>query len=110
MVCLYISSLDYKRIFFDKKSIRSPSIIGNLIDTLSAVVVISLIMIILQYPLDYVGYRMLSYVRMRQDDPMFCMFAAFILLQGLFLYRIMELEVQGKTILEWAIPVFIYTR
>jgi len=103
--CIYLAWIT-KRIFFDKKSIRSPSIIGNLIDTLSAVVVISLIMIILQYPLDYVGYRMLSYVRMRQDDPMFCMFAAFILLQGLFLYRIMELEVQGKTILEWAIPVF----
>lgn len=95
-----------RRVFWHKKAIASQAWIGNLIDILSAIVLLSFVVTIFQYPLDYVGYRMLFYGRIRQDDPMFCMFAAFILLQGLFLYRIMELEVHGKKILEWAIPVF----
>jgi O-antigen ligase len=95
-----------KRVFWHKKAIASQVWIGNLIDILSAIVLLSLVVTILQYPLDYAGYRMLSYERIRQDDPMFCVFAAFILLQGLFFYRMLEMEVRGKEILEWAIPVF----
>jgi len=95
-----------RRVFWHKKAIASQAWIGNLIDILSAIVLLSLVVTIFQYPLDYIGYRMLSYERITQDDPIFCMFAAFILLQGLFLYRMLELEVHGKKILGWAIPVF----
>ena len=103
--CIYLTWLT-KKVFFDKKSIRPQSIIGNLIDTLSAVVVISLIMIMLQYPPDYLLYRLWPYPARTQSDPMFSLFAAFILLQGLFLYRIMELEVTGEKTWRRFIPVF----
>jgi len=95
-----------KRVFWQKKAIASQARIGNSIDILSAIVLLSFVTTFFQYPLDYVGYRMLSYVSMRQDDPMFCMFAAFIMLQGLFFYRMLELEARGKKILEWSISVF----
>ena len=96
-----------KRLFYLRQSMRSQSIIGDLIDVLSTIVILSLIAIILQYPPDYLLNRLWSsYPSMIQTDPMFGPFAAFILLQGLFLYRIMELEVTGEKTWRRFIPVF----
>ncbi len=97
-----------KRFFYRRQAMRPQSIIGDMIDVLSAVVVLSLIAIMLQYPPDYVLYRLWScYPSMMQTDPMFGPFAAFILLQGLFLYRIMELEAADEERWERFVYVFL---
>lgn len=96
-----------KRFLYLRQSKPSHSPLGNLIDMLSAVVLFSLITIMLQYPPDYLSNSLWSsYPVMRQTDPMFGPFAAFILLQGLFLYRIMESEITNRKAWNRFVSVF----
>lgn len=106
-----------KRIFWDKKRIIINSGIENAIDALSAIVLLSLAFTVFRFPVDYIGYRLWDSVATTQTDPMFSVFAAFFILQGLFLFRLAVLEAKGKKIFKkihlvfyfHAITIFIFS-
>lgn len=97
-----------KRVFWDKKRIVINSGIESAIDLLSAIVFLSLAFTVLRFPVDYVGYRMWDSICTQQSDPMFCVFAAFFILQGLFLFRIVALEANGREVLKNINMVFYF--
>lgn len=90
---IYIAWL-LKRVFRDNKSIETHTFIGNLVDTLSGLVCLSIIVCFCYYPLAFSLYRLQFASIMGQSDPFWFMEAGFIILQGLFLYRIIGLEIQ----------------
>ena len=97
-----------KRVFWDKKRIVINSGIESAIDLLSAIVFLSLAFTVLRFPVDYVGYRMWDSICTQQSDPMFCVFAAFFILQGLFLFRVVVLEAIERGILKKINVVFYF--
>lgn len=106
-----------KRVFWDKKRIVINSGIESAIDLLSAIVLLSLAFTVFHFPVDYVGYRMWGCICTQQSDPMFCVFAAFFILQGLFLFRVVALEANEREVLKkfnmvfyfHAITIFIFS-
>ena len=94
-----------KRLAWEKKGIVPGTGIGNLVDVLAAIVLLSLIMLLIPYPLDFVFSQVWSYPSAGQDQPFYCIYGSYVLLQGLFFYRILELEVREKRIWKWFLPV-----
>lgn len=95
-----------KRIIWDKKGIVSKTITGNLLDILAAIVLLSLIMQLVPYPVDYIYYRFWSWPFVGQYQQLYGMDGSYILLQGFFFYRLVELECRGRNIMKWVTPVF----
>ena len=79
--------------------------IGNLVDLLSGIVLLSLIMLLIPYPLDFVFGRVWSYPFVGQDQPLYCIDGSYVILQGLFFYRVLDLEIREKRIWKWCLPV-----
>jgi len=91
---IYLSWLP-KRLSAGSKGITPHSVVGNLLDILSAIVLLSLIMSLSIYPLRFV-LEQFRHAAVSQSDPFFCINAGYILLQGLFFFRIIELEINQK--------------
>jgi len=101
---IYISWFT-KFFFWRRKSLISGSIISKLIDVLTGVVFLSIIASLCVYPLDYSLYRLQYASIMGQFDPFWFMEAGYIVLQGMFLYRVFELELKDKKKSEFIIPI-----
>jgi len=96
-----------KCLLWQKKTVASHSHVGALVDILAGLVLLSLIRTLFHHPFDYLWDRLWYHpVITGPDDPMFCLYAAFVLLQGLFLYRIIELEVDDST--GWKKMVWVF--
>jgi len=102
---IYISWFS-KRIFWDKKGFASQNIITKLIDLLSCIVCLSIIVCLYEYPFDFSIYRLQYASVLGQEDPFWFMEAGYRLLQGLFLYRIFDLEINDKKDWNYFIPCF----
>ena len=82
-----------KHVIREKKGLVPGTRIGNLVDVLSAIVLISLIMQLVPYPVDFIFYRLWFHPFMGQNDFFYGIEGSYVLLQGLFFYRVMELEI-----------------
>ena len=100
---MYLSWLP-KRLFFEKEDISPRTRIGYLVDILSGIVLLSLILTFWHYPLDLVLHRVWSFPTSMQDT-FFSIHAAYVLLQGLFFYRMMELEIKNHNPSKYIVPV-----
>jgi len=96
-----------KRMFLEKRGILPDEPIGHTIDVLSAIVLISLIMLLAQYPVDFVLNRLWFYPFVTQDQPLYGIDGSCVLLQGLFFYRVMELEIKDPSACKRIVPIFI---
>lgn len=86
-----------RRVVWNRDTLEPRSVIGNMADILSALVMISLVMSFQPYPADFVLRRIWTLPTLAQKDVFWCIDASYIFLQGLFLYRILEIELNGKT-------------
>jgi hypothetical protein len=94
-----------KRWVWEKKGIVPGTGIGNLVDGLSGIVLISLLMLFIPYPVDFIFGRMWNYPFVGQDQPFYCIDGCYVVLQGLFFYRVMESELREGRICKWLLPV-----
>lgn len=81
-----------KRVFVTRETIKSKTRIGNFIDLLSGIILASTFLNLIHLPLDVSLYLFWNLVPGDQADPLYGIEAASILLQGLFFYRVLELE------------------
>ena len=84
-----------KHTLWEKKSIIPLSPVGNLVDALAGIAFFSLIIGLWQYPTDIVLSRFRSFASLGQADFFWSVNAGQILLQGLFYYRLLEMETSG---------------
>ena len=94
-----------KRLVWYKKGTVPGSGIGNLVDVLSGIVLLSLIMLLIPYPVDFVFSRVWSFPFVGQDQPLYCIDGSYVLLQGLLFYRVLELEIRAERMWRWVLPV-----
>jgi len=94
-----------KRLAWEKKGIVPGSGIGNLVDVLSGIVLLSLMMLLMPYPLDFVFNRVWNYPFVGQLDPLYGIDGSYVVLQGLFFYRLMELEIREGRVWEWFLAI-----
>ena len=85
-----------KFFLYNKKKINVNNSIDIFIEALAGIIIVSLLMTLNQYPLEFVLYRIRFASVLRQVDPFWCLEASYLILQGLFLYRIISLEKSGK--------------
>ncbi len=85
-----------RRVLWTKDSFEPRSVIGNIADVLSALVMISLVMLFQSYPADFVLRRIWALSVLTQNDVFWGIDASHILLQGLFFYRILEIEINAQ--------------
>ena len=97
-----------KFFFWRRKSLFSENIISNLIDILSGVIYLSIIACLCIYPLEYSFYRLQYASIMGQFDPFWFMEAGYIVLQGMFFYRIFELELKDEKDKGFIIPCLYF--
>ena len=95
---IYLSWFTQK-LFWKKGGIIPQTEIGGLIDLLSGIVLLSLIMVFSGYPVDFVLDRIALVPVLGHKDPSWPIEASYIMLQGLFFYRILELEIGSRG--EW---------
>ena len=101
---MYLSWLP-KRLFFEKEDILPRTGIGHFVDILSGIVLLSLTLTLWHYPLDLILHRVWSFPTSMQDT-FFSIHAAYVLLQGLFFYRIIEKEVISQR--AWKIMIQMF--
>jgi len=94
-----------RRVLRTKESLEPPSVIGEMADILAALVIISLVMSFQPYPADFVLRRIGALSVLGLDDVFWSIDASYILLQGLFFYRILELEMSGQKFRETVVSV-----
>ena len=92
---IYLSYLP-KRLFFEKGDISPRTIAGSLADILSAVVLLSLIFILIPYPPSVV-VDLIWYIPSDMQESLYSIEAAYVVLQGLFFFRMMELEMKNHS-------------
>ena len=97
-----------KRVFQERKGFTPQNTIGNLVDILSGIVCLSIIVCLCNYPLDFSLYRLKFASTMGQSNPFWFMEAGYIILQGLFLYRIFDLEIDNKREWKYFIPCLYF--
>jgi hypothetical protein len=85
-----------KRTFWSRMPISPPGIIGCLVDTLSGIVLFSLLFTLIGYNLDIGLYGFQFFPLIGQKNPFWVVNASQILLQGLFFFRLLELELNGS--------------
>ena len=93
-----------KRLSIKKEGISPRTGIGNLVDILSGVVLLSLIFTLGVYPTDLV-LNQICFFPQGMDERVYGIEAVYVLLQGLFFYRIMEEEVISQR--AWKIMIQI---
>lgn len=103
---IYISW--FSKFIFFRKGFRSEKTIVNLIDILIGFIILSLIASFCLYPLDYSLYRLQYASIMGQSDPFWFMESGYIVLQGMFLYRMFGFEAGPKTFSRFAIPCLYF--
>ncbi len=101
---IYLSWLP-RRLFCLKEGITPRTEIGGLVDIVSGIVLLSLIMIFWFYPKDIVLNHLWFGPLVTQENYFYCINGAQVLLQGLFFYRIIDLEVVDKK--EWKRVILI---
>ena len=79
-----------------KIDIRPKTQVGFFIDVLSSVILLSLFSVLILYPLDYWTVRIWSSESLSQINELFGIHASYIFLQGLFLFRLVEISSQGE--------------
>ena len=94
-----------KRLLWDKKGISPGTVAGNLIDILSGIVIISLIMSLCAYPMGTVLHMIRSIPSGGQNNVAWGIQASYIILQGLFFCRVIQLESDPDSILIWVVRV-----
>lgn len=94
-----------KRLIWEKKGIVPENGAGNLVDTLSAVVLISLIMLLAPYPVDFVFNRLWNFPFVGQNDQLYGIEGGYVILQGLFFYRVTESEFSHNGMWRRVIPI-----
>jgi hypothetical protein len=94
-----------RRLFFEKETISPRTEVGHLVDILSGIVILSLIVTYLPYPLDVILHQFWRNPFEAYDELFFSTHGAHILLQGLFFYRVMELETKSQRPWKNIIPV-----
>ena len=92
------------------KRLSSGSLIGNLVDLLAGLVLLSLVMLLVsgQYPLDFIMDRLLADRFSGQAQPLYGVDGTYILLQGMFFFRILTHGGAGERILDriWQVMLF----
>ncbi len=102
---IYISWLGHRMLSGNRPS-RPHNAAENLSDILSGIVLISLIATVVQYPFDFLWYRLFYYPFGDQREALHALDAAHTLLQGLFLFRMILVEVKPTDLLKAILPVF----
>jgi len=82
-----------KYCLLQKKDVRPISPAGLLMDMLSTAIIFSLLAQLLNYPAEEVFLNIWSASSFDQSNSFYSIHAAYIILQGLFLYRMLELTV-----------------
>ena len=95
----------FRRVVWKRDTLEPRSVIGNMADILSALVIISLVMSFQPYPADFVLRRIWGLSVLAQKDIFWSIDASYIFLQGLFLYRILQIELDVKTIHGTAVSI-----
>lgn len=96
-----------KRVARGETDFSSATGAGRIVDLLSTLVFISLIAALLKVEGTDVPHRVFFETGFSLTDPLFPLSAAFILLQGLFLFRIVELEARPDEIRRWLVPILL---
>ena len=94
-----------KRWAWKKEQLAPGTGIGNLVDVLSGIVLLSLIMLLIPYPLDFVFSRVWCYPFVGQNQLLYCIDGSYVILQGLFFYRVMALEIRDVRVWKRILPV-----
>ena len=81
-----------KRIFLQETDFRPGTGLGLIVDMLAACVLISLLTSLSAFPLSFSLHRLAMASNLGQNDPFWFMEAGYIMLQGLFLFRMIEFE------------------
>ena len=95
-----------KRVIWKQNGIVPGTGIGNLVDVLSAIVLISLIMELVPYPGDFIFHRLWSYPFVSQNESLYGIDGSYVLLQGLFFYRMLELSIRKERLRKRVVGVF----
>ena len=97
-----------RRLLFTQQNILPRTEVGHLVDILSGIVILSLIVSYLPYPLDSILYQFWHNPFEAYDQLSSSTQGANVLLQGLFFFRIMELEINHRS--KWCklISVFYF--
>ncbi|MBN1547835.1 MAG: O-antigen ligase family protein [Syntrophaceae bacterium] len=94
-----------RRVLWTKESLEPLSVIGEMADILAALVIISLVMSFQPYPVDFVLRRIGALSILGQGDLFWSIDASYVLLQGLFFYRILEIEMNGQKFRETVVSI-----
>ena len=94
-----------RRILFEKKDILPHTHIGNLIDVLSGIVLFSLLVSFFRFPIQVISFQFWDFFSTGQEELFHGIEAAYVMLQGLFLYRMMELETTGRQEMRRIVPI-----
>jgi len=99
-----------KQIIFQKDTLWIETRIGFCVDIFLTIVVCSLVLQLTNYPADIVLSGMWVKKSFDQKDILYCIHAAYILMQGLFFYRMLEKELVKKNYTRAVVAVlFIMT-
>jgi O-antigen ligase len=90
-----------------KIDIRPKTQVGFFIDVLGSVILLSLFSVLILYPFDYWPVRIWSSESLSQINELFGIHASYIFLQGLFLFRLVEISSQGEGDVRFFRAVFI---
>lgn len=101
--CIYVSWF-LRRFCWLKKNLKATNRIDDFIDVFAGVVIVSILFTLAGYPFDFIIYRFKFVSVLRQNDPFWCLDAGYILLQGLFLFRILSHEAKNE--LSWILTIF----
>lgn len=95
-----------KRLIWEKEGIAPKTLVGNLVDVLSAIILVSLIMQLVIFPADFVLNRLWSCSFSGQNDPLYGIDGSYVLLQGLFFFRVMDSGLNKVRDLKAVVGVF----
>jgi len=100
---IYLSWLP-KRLFFEKGDISPRTRVGSLADILSAIVLLSLMFILIPYPPNVI-VDLTWYIPSDMRESFYSIEAAYVILQGLLFFRMMELEIKHHSPSKYVVPV-----
>jgi O-antigen ligase len=84
-----------KRLAMSKNRLETTQASANLVDLLSGIVFLSLFFLMVRYPPDFVFHRLFHYPFGVQGEALHGIDAAHTILSGLFLFRLLTLELKG---------------
>jgi len=90
---------------WEKEELAPGTEIGNLVDVLSGIILLSLIMLLIPYPIDFVFSRVWCYPLVGQNQSLYGIDGSYVILQGLFFYRVIALEIREARVWKRILPV-----